>query len=69
MLVDSYGLLSLVAAARLGGGGRVGPPRYGRHLRSSGRVRAVRPGTTIMIAALLFLILGAAVIQFVIIGK
>jgi hypothetical protein len=29
----------------------------------------VRPGTTIMIAALLLLILGAAVIQFVIIGK
>jgi hypothetical protein len=29
----------------------------------------VRPGTSIMIAALLLLILGAAVIQFVIIGK
>jgi hypothetical protein len=29
----------------------------------------MRPGTTIMIAALLLLILGAAVIQFVIIGK
>ena len=29
----------------------------------------MRPGTTIMIAALLLLILGAAVIQFVVIGK
>jgi hypothetical protein len=29
----------------------------------------VRPGTSIVIAALLLLILGAAVIQFVVIGK
>jgi hypothetical protein len=29
----------------------------------------VRPGTTLMIAALLALILGAAIVQFVIIGK
>ena len=29
----------------------------------------MRPGTTLMIAALLLLILGAAVIQFVVIGK
>jgi hypothetical protein len=29
----------------------------------------VRPGTTLMIAALLAMILGAAIVQFVIIGK
>ena len=65
VLVDSYGLLS-VALDRRSAAEELGlHAGSGDHGRSATRRCPVRPGTTIALAVLLVLILGAALLQFV----